>query len=179
MSQVIKFATANTFSADGLEELAENINKVYFEAEGDLFCNQLIRTSKSELEHLISESHLLIMFADESLNENDVLGCMYLKKSDSAPVASFGMLCVFDNQRGSGFGRALLDFAESWASGQGCTCIQLSLLSPIDRQHSHKQFLESWYTRRGYEAVQTLDFNWPGGLTRDCDFRLFSKSLVK
>lgn len=172
---VIAFAEPNSISADGLEKLAQQINEVYQRAEGDLFCGGLVRTSRQELLQLVEHSNLLLFFGDETKSEDSIQGCMYLKKTDSL-TASFGMLAIF-SRRSQGLGRQLLDFAERWAANQGCTAIQLSLLSPLDRQHAHKQFLESWYCRRGYEPVKELEFNWPSGLTCPCDFRLFSKPL--
>jgi GNAT superfamily N-acetyltransferase len=61
--------------------------------------------------------------------------------------------------RGTGIGRALLDFAEDQSRDSGMRAIQLELLVPREWQHPSKEFLKSWYGRRGDQLVRTISLD--------------------
>ena len=59
-------------------------------------------------------------------------------------------VAVEPTQRGTGAGRALLDFAEARSRDRGLRAMQLELLVPRGWTHPSKEFLKALYGRRGY-----------------------------
>ena len=72
-------------------------------------------------------------------------------------ASEFGMLVAAPDQRGTGIGRALLDFAERRSRERGLRAMQLELLVPRGWRHPSKEFLRAWYGRRGYRLIRTGD----------------------
>ena len=92
------------------------------------------------------------------------------------------MLVAALDQRGTGVGRAFVDFAE-WQSRERVERrIQLELLVPRTWSHPSKEFLKAWYGRRGYRLVRTgrLDDAYPHLaplLATPCDLEIHRKPL--
>ena len=161
-----------------LQSLVAMINRVYMAAEGDLFGDGFQRTTHDEVRALMSSGELLVLEAalDGDI-EPTVHGCMYLRRNvGDTDSYMFGMLAVSERSRCCGFGAALLDRAESVVREAKCRSLQLTLLSPTQEVHPHKQFLEAWYRRRGFDVVEHLDFHYPTPLAKVCEYRLFSKT---
>jgi GNAT superfamily N-acetyltransferase len=78
-------------------------------------------------------------------------------------TGEFGMLVADPDQGGTGVGRALVDFLEQRSRDRGLRAVQLELLVPRAWRHPSKEFVRSWYERRGYRAVRTgrLDDAYP------------------
>jgi GNAT superfamily N-acetyltransferase len=70
-------------------------------------------------------------------------------------ASEFGMLVAAPDRRGTGVGRALLDFTEERSRERELRAVQLELLVPRGWRHPSKEFLKSWYGRRGYRHVRT------------------------
>jgi GNAT superfamily N-acetyltransferase len=70
-------------------------------------------------------------------------------------TSEFGLLVSAVDHRGTGVGRALLDFAERRSHECGLRAIQLELLVPQGFTHPTKEFLKAWYGRRAYRLVRT------------------------
>jgi GNAT superfamily N-acetyltransferase len=100
----------------------------------------------------------------------------------SEDTGEFGMLVADPDERGTGVGRALVDFVEQHTRDRGLRAVQLELLVPRTWRHPSKEFLHSWYDRRGYRVVRTgrLDEAYPhlaALLATPCDFVIYEKPL--
>ena len=71
------------------------------------------------------------------------------------------MLVAAPEQRGTGVGRALVDFAERHSRERGLRAIQLELLVPRAWRHPSKEFLKAWYGRSGYRLIRTTASTTP------------------
>jgi len=71
-------------------------------------------------------------------------GCVYLEKQADALYLS--LLAVAPTAQAHGLGRHLLQAAEAHARAQGCTTIQMSVLSA-------RTELLAWYERQGYRRT--------------------------
>ena len=85
-------------------------------------------------------------------------------------------------QRGTGVGRALIDFVERRSRERGLRASQLELLVPRAWSHPSKEFLKGWYGRSGYRIVRTgrIDDAYPHLgplLATPCDFEIHEKPL--
>jgi Acetyltransferase (GNAT) family len=92
------------------------------------------------------------------------------------------MLVAAPDHRGTGVGRALLDFVERTGFERGMRAMQLELLVPRGWSHPSKESLRAWYGRRGYRIVGTgrLDDAYPQlapPLATPCDFEIHHKPL--
>ena len=92
------------------------------------------------------------------------------------------MLVAAPQQRGTGIGRALVDFAERHSRERGLRAIQLELLVPRAWRHPSKEFLKAWYRRRGYRLIRTgrIDDAHPQLaplLATPCDLAVHEKPL--
>ena len=97
-------------------------------------------------------------------------------------VGEFGMLVAAPERRGTGIGRALIDFAERHSRERGMRAIQLELLVPRAWRHPSKEFLTSLYRRSGYRMIRnsTIDDAYPQLaplLATPCDFEIYEKPL--
>jgi GNAT superfamily N-acetyltransferase len=92
------------------------------------------------------------------------------------------MLVAAPDQRGTGIGRRLLEFADQDSRERGVRTMQLELLVPRHGLHPSKEFLKEWYGGRGYGLVRT---DVIGGahpqlaplLATPCDFEIRPKPL--
>ena len=92
------------------------------------------------------------------------------------------MLVAAPEYRGTGVGRALVDFAEQRALERGMRAMQLELLVPRTWRHPNKEFLSAWYGRRGYHVIHTrnVDDAYPHLaplLATSCDLLVPEKPL--
>lgn len=100
----------------------------------------------------------------------------------AAGTSEFGILVAARDQRGLGIGRALLDEVERRSRDRGLGAVQLELLVPRHWSHPVKEFLTSWYGRRGYRLVRTtsIDGAYPHLaplLATPCDLQIHRKEL--
>jgi GNAT superfamily N-acetyltransferase len=137
---------ADRHDAELVERVADLINDVYVTAESGLWRDGATRTTASEIAGFIAAREIAVATRDD-----EIAGAVRIH--DVADEAS-GMLAAAPDQRGTGLGRALLDFAEGSARARGRRAMQLELLVPRGWEHPSKEFLKAWYGRRGYRRVR-------------------------
>ena len=159
-----------------VDHLTGLINDVYESAESGLWRDGATRTTPSELAELIRAGQIAVATRD-----GRVVGSV--RVHDVADDTSeFGMLVAAPDQRGTGVGRALIDFAEQHNRERGRRAMQLELLLPREWQHPTKEFLKAWYGRLGYRLIRTttIDDSYPHLaplLATPCDFAIYEKPL--
>jgi GNAT superfamily N-acetyltransferase len=159
-----------------LDELTRLVNEVYETAERGLWRDGAVRTTASELAELIAARQIAV-----ATRRGRIVGSVRIH--DIADDASeFGMLVAAPDQRGTGVGRALLDFVEQQSRERGLRAIRLELLVPRGWRHPSKEFLKSWYGRRGYRLTRTgrIDDAYPHLaplLATPCDLTVYEKPL--
>jgi GNAT superfamily N-acetyltransferase len=167
---------SDAHDAQLVDRLTGLINDVYKRAESGLWRNGATRTTASELAELIAGCQIAVAVRDGklagSVRVHDV--------SDDA--SEFGMLVAAPEQRGTGVGRALLDFAERQGRERGRRAMRLELLLPRAWEHPSKEFLKAWYGRRGYRLshIGHIDDAYPHLaplLATPCDLAIFEKPL--
>lgn len=130
-------------------QLTDLINDVYATAESGLWSDGATRTTASELAELIAARQIAVATS----RDGHLVGSVQVHQvSDDA--SEVGMLVAAPEHRGTGVGRALLDFAERHSRDRGMRAIQLELLVPRAWRHPSKEFLKSWYGRSGYRVVR-------------------------
>jgi GNAT superfamily N-acetyltransferase len=100
----------------------------------------------------------------------------------AAHTSEFGMLVADPDQRGIGIGRDLVEFAERQSRERGLSAMQLELLVPRGWRHPNKEFLKSWYGRRGYRligvgSVEGAHPHLAPLLATACDLTVYEKPL--
>jgi len=173
----VRFLDA-TVGDDGrfLYRFSDLINGVYATAESGLWRAGWTRTTPPELAELIRAQEIAVVAAGTR-----IIGSVRLQDL-SDQVSEFGMLVAAPDQRGSGVGRALVDFAEVISHERGRQSIQLELLLPRAWRHPSKEFLKQWYDRRGYEVIRTAGVEelYPHLaplLATECEFAIYEKAL--
>ena len=128
--------------------LTSLINDVYLAAESGLWRPEATRTTAAEVAGLIRAGQIAVASRD-----GEIVGSV--RVHDVAGDASeFGMLVAAPSHRGTGVGRALLDFVERRGRERALRAIRLELLVPRTWSHPSKEFLSDWYGRRGYQIVR-------------------------
>jgi GNAT superfamily N-acetyltransferase len=159
-----------------VEQLTTLINDVYAVAENGLWRDDAARTTAAQVAELIRAGQIAVATRDAR-----IVGSV--RMHDVAPgVSEFGLLVAAPDERGTGVGRALLDFVERHSRERGLRAVQLELLCPRDRAHPSKEFLKGWYGRRGYCVIRTEspDVRYPGLaalLATPCDLEIREKEL--
>lgn len=158
-------------------QLAGLINDVYAIAEDGLWRDGATRTTAAELVELIAAGQIAVAANPDGL----LVGAVHVHEI-SGDTSEFGMLVAAPAQRGTGIGRALVDFVERDSRERGRRAIQLELLVPRDWPHPSKEFLKSWYGRIGYRIIQTrnLEDTHPHLaplLATPCDVEVHEKRL--
>ena len=97
-----------------VDELTRLINDVYVTAESGLWQDGATRTTRSELAELIARGEIAVATRD-----GKIAGVVRIHDV-ADDVSEFGMLAAAPDQRGTGIGRALLDFAEGQSRERGC-----------------------------------------------------------
>jgi GNAT superfamily N-acetyltransferase len=135
--------------------LSDLINEVYETAESGLWRSGHRRTSADQLAELIAAREIVV-----ATRGGEIAGCVRVHDV-SGDTSEFGMLTADPEQRGVGIGRALLDFAEHDARERGRQAMRLELLLPRTWSHPSKEFLKSWYGRRGYRLIHSGGLEGP------------------
>ena len=159
-----------------VDHLTGLINTVYATAESGLWRDGATRTTTSELAELIRARQIAVA----TRHGHIVGGVRVHDVSDEA--SEFGMLVAAPDQRGTGVGRALVDFAEGHTRERGRRAIQLELLVPRAWRHPSKEFLKAWYGRRGYRLIHTTGVDDAHAhlaplLATPCDLEVYEKPL--
>jgi GNAT superfamily N-acetyltransferase len=159
-----------------VDHLTGLINDVYEIAESGLWRDGATRTTPSELAELIRAGQIAVATRD-----GRVVGSVRVHHV-ADDTSEFGMLVAAPDQRGTGVGRALIDFAEQHNRERGRRAMQLELLLPREWQHPTKEFLKAWYGRLGYGLIRTttIDDSYPHLaplLATPCDFAIYEKPL--
>jgi GNAT superfamily N-acetyltransferase len=159
-----------------VEELVDLINGVYATAERGLWREGMARTTADELASLIRSREIVV-----AIREDRIVGSVCVRDV-SGEHSEFGMLAAVPDERGTGVGNALLDFIERASRGRGMRAMQLELLVPRGWSHPGKEFLRSWYGRRGYRLVRAgpLGDAYPHlapRLAMPCDLEVHQKPL--
>lgn len=152
------------------------INDVYDSAESGLWRDGATRTTPAELAELIAAEQIAV-----ATRRGHVVGSIRIHDV-SEDTSEFGLLVAAPEQRSTGVGRALLDFAEQHSRDRGRRALQLELLVPRDWQHPSKEFLKGWYGRRGYRLSRSgrLGDAYPQLeplLATPCDLTIYEKPL--
>ena len=159
-----------------VDRLTDLINSVYAIAESGLWRVGATRTTASKVAELIGAGQVTV-----ATRNGQIAGSVHVH--DVADDASeFGMLVSAPGQRGTGIGRALLDFVEGQGRERGMRAMQLELLVPRAWLHPSKEFLKAWYRRRGYRLIRTIsiDDSHPHLaplLATPCDLEIHEKPL--
>jgi ribosomal protein S18 acetylase RimI-like enzyme len=74
--------------------------------------------------------------------DDEIRGCVYLEKQQDSLY--LGMLSVYPAAQTGGIGKALMQAADEYALQQGCSSMNMSVIS------ARKELLE-WYQRRGFK----------------------------
>jgi GNAT superfamily N-acetyltransferase len=133
-----------------VERLTDLINDVYATAESGLWRDGATRTTASDLAGLIACGQIAVA----TTPDGQIVGSVHVHQV-SDDTSEVGTLVAAPDHRGTGIGRDLLDFAEEHSRKQGMRAIQLELLVPRNWRHPSKEFLRSWYSRRGYRLIGT------------------------
>ena len=155
-------------------ELAALVNDAYAEGESGLWRPGAVRVTPARTTELITAGEIAV-----ARRAGQIVGSVRIVQL--APgLGELGMLSAAP--RGGGTGRALIDFAESWARERGLPTMQLEILTPRRGTHPEKEFLRSWYTRLGYHRVGADDFAGvdpaeAANLAVPCDLVIFHKGL--
>ena len=83
-----------------------------------------------------------------------LIGAVYVVVRRGGLRGYFGMLSVHPARQGEGLARRLVVAAEDWARGEGCTHMDLHVLSP-------RVELPAFYRHLGYADNGTLPFDEP------------------
>jgi GNAT superfamily N-acetyltransferase len=160
-----------------VDQLSDLINRVYLVAESGLWQDGAARTAPAEVAQLIRREEIAVARRD-----GRIVGCLRLHDV-AGDTSEFGILVAAPEERATGIGRALLDFAEGRSRERGLRAIQLELLVPRTWTHPSKEFLKSWYGRRGYRIARVgrLDDAYPHLaplLATACDLEVHEKPLA-
>lgn len=163
--------------ADFVEGIASLVNEVYLDAESGMWVEGTPRTSPDEVAGLTAAGELFIAIR----SGHGVVGVIRVHDVD-AETSEFGMLAVAPDQRSLGAGRVLVDAVERDARHRGMSAMQLELLVPTAWSHPAKEFLTSWYGRRGYRQIASVDLGerYPDlapHLATECELQLHRLEL--
>lgn len=98
-----------------------------------------IRTDEEQLGKLWEKPGSVFLLSTH--DDNRIVGCVYLDKRGDRLY--LGMLSVDPLLQDRGIGKQLLEAAENYATGNGCHCIFMRVVS-------ERPELIAWYERRGY-----------------------------
>lgn len=176
-----------------ISTVAALVNKVYADAEHDIFHAGYQRTTSAEIAGFIKQGRLALAYLNTGPSRDSaatgsrsgqrhVIGCVHVKQL-SPTLGDFGMLALDTKHRGGGLGRELVLFAEDHCRKNGCTTMQLELLVPTAFEHALKTRMQAWYLRMGYRIVKLGSFQeeYPALarlLTGPMDYKIFEKKLA-
>jgi GNAT superfamily N-acetyltransferase len=159
-----------------VDQLTALINAAYATAEEGLWRDGATRTTAAEVAGLIRAGEMVV-----ATRHVDIVGSVRVHDVGVA-ASEFGLLVAAPDRRGTGIGRALLDFAEARSRDRGLRAMQLELLVPRAWTHPSKEFLKAFYGRRGYQISRTARFEdaYPQLaplLATSCDLEIHEKPL--
>lgn len=162
-----------------IPQLVSLINKVYDASEAGLWLPGWVRVSPAELSLLITSGEVIAAYQDTTL-----VGVIHLYHDvgqGGYQVGGFGMLAVPLDQRGTGAGRALVQYAEQATRERGIRFMQLELLTPKNWKLDSKEFLLEWYGRLGYKRVGfgQIPTSMLSFVATESDFSIFQKPLYE
>ena len=144
--------------------IARVINEAY---QVEAFFKVGDRTNPREIAGFLQAETFLVAVDDE----DSVVGAV--RVSVAGRKGHFGMLAVANVFKGTGLGRRLIEAAEAFAAGRGCTSMDLEVASP-------RAELPDFYRKFGYELTGTAP--WPDHalheLKHPAHFLVMSKSLA-
>jgi ribosomal protein S18 acetylase RimI-like enzyme len=157
-------------------EIADMINTVYAGAERGIWREGATRTTAAEIAELVAAGEIAV-----ATRGGELAGSVRLRDV-AEDTSEFGMLAAATAHRGTGVGRALVDFAEATSRERGLRAIRLELLLPRTWRHPSKEALKAWYGRRGYELVGagTIEAAHPHlapMLATACELAVYEKAL--
>lgn len=134
-----------TATLKDIPQLVTLINSAYrgeeskkgWTTEADLLEGQ--RVNAEGLEKIIHTPGAVILKCCNE--EDDVIGCVYLKKNDNKMY--LGMLTVSPTLQAGGIGKKILKASEEYAAQQDCDAIEMTVISV-------RKELIAWYQRHGY-----------------------------
>ena len=128
--------------------LTDLVNDVYAVAERGLWREGTRRTSGAGIAELIAAGEVAVAMH----RDGRIVGIVHVRRI-AEDTGEFGMLVAAPDHRGTGIGRALVEFAERHGRDQGLRALRLELLVPRGWRHPAKEFLSSWYSRIGYRVI--------------------------
>jgi GNAT superfamily N-acetyltransferase len=167
---------ADSHDAHVAGELARLVNDVYRAAEEGIWRDGTSRTTAAEVAELIAAGQVAVAVRDGRL-----VGVVRVRDV-AAGAGEFGMLAASPEHRGTGVGRALVEFAERRARDRGLRAMRLELFVPREQPNPTKEFLQAWYGRLGYELAATVPVQdaYPDlapRLATPCDIYCYEKPL--
>lgn len=150
----IKTIVAKQLDENQVAFLVSMINKVYQESESDIWKVGHERIALLRMIEIIAKGELLLAVTD-----SEICGCIHLEPMDDV-MAKFKMLVANPKFKGQGVGSMLINYAEEVARVNGANKMQLELLVPTDFEQPDKIFLNSWYTRIGYQKTEEHDVEY-------------------
>jgi GNAT superfamily N-acetyltransferase len=177
MSQVELLPVGAADDGALVEELVRVINEAYDAGEDGLWRDGWTRITRAEVAQAIRSERMLAATMDAR-----VVGCAYVRSLD-ANTADLGLVSVTPEHWGAGVGSEIVRAAEDLVRGRGVTTMRLELLVPQGWVHPHKDRLREWYTRLGYEVIETVPFEQvathaASQLATACEFLVFRKRLA-
>jgi GNAT superfamily N-acetyltransferase len=135
-------------------EITALVNKIYLDAETDMYKQDSTRIAKEVVQAYIKDGSVGLAFIDEKL-----AGVIKVKKmKDKGATFNFGMFAVDYPYRGEGIGQLLVDYSEKYAVDNGGNFMQLEILRPINFDDADKGRLKKWYTKIGYHFQEGILF---------------------
>ena len=121
------------------------------------------RTDPLEIAELIRKGRFLVLDAGERLQ-----GCVYVEVNGDRGY--FGMLSIDPARQKQGLGARLVGAAEELCRAEGCTRMELQVVSL-------RTELPPFYRRLGYEETGICEFVQTDEWTQPCHFIVMSKPL--
>ncbi|KAK1774263.1 hypothetical protein QBC45DRAFT_425527 [Copromyces sp. CBS 386.78] len=190
-----------------VNSLTNLINEIYTDAErGFWSIDPFVRTNPDEVRSFITSGTLAVAWLPGTSRYyiEYLLGCGRVQLLPSSPstaadtrtishsnpdpvettkIGQFGCLICRPEYRGSGVGRDLIKFAESWAKERGGKKMQVELVVGDGWEHEEKVKLAGWYERAGYRNVKEVDLEegipeLGPLLARKAKYRVYHKELL-
>jgi GNAT superfamily N-acetyltransferase len=103
--------------------------------------------------------------------EAEMLGCVYVEVKATEPARSYlGLLSVDPSRQQGGLGSLLMEAAEEYCRGRGCTEMDILVVSL-------REDLPAFYQKRGYTQTGTSPFPEDVPTKIPCHFIEMSKKL--
>lgn len=144
MVETLKIAKARPEDVPALVQL---VNSAYrgdssrqgWTTEADLLDG--IRTDEAAVLQMIQQRDSVIL---KCIDDHKIVGCVHLQKNGERLY--LGMLSVDPALQAKGIGKFLLQAAETQAKKEGCSVIEMTVLSV-------RSELINWYQRHGYQST--------------------------